>query len=106
MSDGPFIEEIAPLDQLRAEYVNNDNKHFAKQIDHLWRQDYQIRRTKGHLRYIDEILRLKFVQAMVAAFIDVSLQIHWNGVYYIFEQLWHSLMLSDCWFTLSVCAMP
>jgi hypothetical protein len=81
MSDGPLIEEIASLNQLRAEYVNNDNKHFAKQIDYLWRQGYQIRRTKGNLRYIHVILPLKFLQAMVAAFIDVSLQIHWNNIY-------------------------
>lgn len=47
MSDGPFIEEIAPLDHLRAEYINNDNKLFVKQIDHLWQQGYQIRGTKG-----------------------------------------------------------
>ena len=47
MSDGPLIEEIAPLDQLRMEYINNDNKLFVKQIDYLWRQGYQIRRTKG-----------------------------------------------------------
>ena len=47
MSDGPLIDEIAPLDQLRAEYINNDNKLFVKQIDYLWRQGYQIRKTKG-----------------------------------------------------------
>jgi len=47
MSDGPLIEEITPLDQLRAEYINNDNKLFVKQIDYLWRQGYQIRKTKG-----------------------------------------------------------
>jgi len=48
MSDGPLIEEITPLDHLRAEYINNDNKLFVKQIDYLWRQGFQIRRTKGN----------------------------------------------------------
>jgi ubiquitin thioesterase protein OTUB1 len=50
MSDGPFIDEIAPLGQLRAEYIDNDNKVFVKQIDYLWGQGFQIRRTKGTLR--------------------------------------------------------
>jgi hypothetical protein len=49
MSDGPLIEEISPLEQLRAEYINNDNKLFVKQIDYLSQQSYQIRKTKGTL---------------------------------------------------------
>jgi hypothetical protein len=76
MSNGPLIEEIAPLDQLRAEYINNDNKLFVKQIDFLWQQGYYIRRTKGTLCSSKQRLRLRLVQAMVAASIDVRPRVH------------------------------
>jgi hypothetical protein len=97
MSDGPFIDEIAPLDQLRAEYINNDNKLFVKQIDYLWGQGYHIRRTKGTLLSFMQRLQLRPVQAMVAAFIDVRPRVHFNTCRIDPEQPWRSHMSSSCW---------